>query len=135
MHHIVSDAWSMGVLIGEVVASTKATQPAARSRFLHCRSSTLTLPRGSESGYRATCSMNSSHIGGNNSAGACRFWKCLDRPRPALQTYNGSSLSFPLSPDLSQSLKSLCKAEGVTLFIMLSRLSKSFSIAIQASKT
>src|SRR4030095_8977228 len=42
-----------------------------------------------------------------------------DRPRPALQTYNGSNLSFPLSPALSQSLKSLCKAEGVTLFMTL----------------
>src|SRR5207237_7205825 len=42
-----------------------------------------------------------------------------DRPRPALQTYNGASISFPLSPALSQSLKALCKAEGVTLFMTL----------------
>ena len=42
-----------------------------------------------------------------------------DYPRPPVQSYNGASCTFELSPTLSQQLKALAKAEGTTLFTTL----------------
>ncbi|HKN82931.1 MAG TPA: condensation domain-containing protein, partial [Pyrinomonadaceae bacterium] len=120
MHHIVSDAWSMGVLIGEVVALYEG-YAAGRE---------VTLPP-LPIQYADFAVWQREWLKGDVLDEQFAYWRRqlggslpilelpTDRPRPALQTYNGSSLSFPLSPDLSQSLRSLCKAEGVTLFMAL----------------
>jgi hypothetical protein len=120
MHHIVSDAWSMGVLIGEIVALYEG-YAAGREVALP------PLPIQ----YADFAAWQREWLKGDVLDEQFAYWRQQlggslpilkipgDRPRPALQTYNGSSLSFPLSPDLSQALKSLCKAEGVTLFMML----------------
>ena len=42
-----------------------------------------------------------------------------DRPRPAIQTFRGALQSFTLTPILSESLRSLSRKEGVTLFMVL----------------
>ena len=120
MHHIVSDAWSTGVLIGEVVALYEG-YAAGREVALP------PLPIQ----YADFAAWQREWLQGDVLDEQFAYWRQQlggslpilempsDRPRPALQTYNGSSLSFPLSPNLSQSLKSLCKAEGVTPFMML----------------
>jgi len=120
MHHIVSDAWSMGVLVGEVVALYEAYasgREAARPE----------LPLQ----YADFATWQREWLQGDVLEEQSAYWRRqlggglpilelpTDRARPALQTYNGASLSFPLSPALSQSLKALCKAEGVTLFMTL----------------
>lgn len=42
-----------------------------------------------------------------------------DRPRPNIQTHNGSTASLLISPELTESLNTLSRREGVTLFITL----------------
>lgn len=42
-----------------------------------------------------------------------------DRPRPALQTFQGAMYSFTLSPHASTQLQEISKREGVTLFMTL----------------
>jgi len=42
-----------------------------------------------------------------------------DKPRPAEQTYNGSTARLPLSATLSQQLNSLAQQQGVTLYMLL----------------
>ncbi len=42
-----------------------------------------------------------------------------DHLRPALQTYNGSTVSLVHSPKLTEGLKTLSRREGVTLFVTL----------------
>ena len=42
-----------------------------------------------------------------------------DRPRPAIQTFNGEQLSFRFPQRLSETLKALSRREGVTLFMTL----------------
>ncbi|HKV41636.1 MAG TPA: amino acid adenylation domain-containing protein, partial [Blastocatellia bacterium] len=42
-----------------------------------------------------------------------------DRPRTALQTFNGARESFALPADLCRDLRSLARREGVTLFMVL----------------
>lgn len=61
-----------------------------------------------------------------------------DRPRPALHTYNGARHHLLLSAGLSQSLKTLSRQEGVTLFttllaafgVLLSRYSRQDDIVV-----
>ena len=42
-----------------------------------------------------------------------------DRPRPAIQTFNGEQLSFRFPQRLSEALKALSRREGATLFMTL----------------
>src|SRR5215216_2459121 len=120
MHHIMSDAWSMGVLVEEVVTFYEG--------YVAGREVTLpSLPIQ----YADFAAWQRKWLQGDVLEEQFAYWQQqlgvtlpilelpADRPRPALQTYNGSSLSFPLSRALSQSLRSLCKAEGVTLFMTL----------------
>ncbi|HSE19639.1 MAG TPA: amino acid adenylation domain-containing protein [Pyrinomonadaceae bacterium] len=120
MHHVVSDAWSMGVLVGEVVTLYEA--------YVTGREVELpSLPIQ----YADFAAWQRQWLQGDVLEEQFAYWRQqlggtlpvlelpTDRPRPALQTYNGFSLSFSLSRDVSQSLKSLCNAEGVTLFMTL----------------
>src|SRR5215217_4230891 len=120
MHHIMSDAWSMGVLVGEVVTLYEG-YVAGREVVLP------SLPIQ----YADFAAWQRNWLQGDVLEEQFAYWQQqldgtlpilelpADRPRPALQTYNGSSLSFSLSRPLSESLKSLCKAKGVTLFMTL----------------
>src|SRR5215217_5693164 len=120
MHHIMSDAWSMGVLVEEVVTFYEG--------YVAGREVTLpSLPIQ----YADFAAWERKWLQGDVLEEQFAYWQQqlggtlpilelpADRPRPALQTYNGSSLSFSLSSPLSESLKSLCKAKGVTLFMTL----------------
>ncbi|HYK22396.1 MAG TPA: condensation domain-containing protein, partial [Pyrinomonadaceae bacterium] len=120
MHHIVSDAWSMGVLISEVVelyegyaAGREVTLPALPIQYADFAVWQREWLQGEV--LEEQFAYWRQQLGGSLPV----LELPTDRPRPALQTYNGSGLSFPLSPALSQSLQSLCKAEGVTLFMTL----------------
>ncbi|MBW4508527.1 MAG: amino acid adenylation domain-containing protein [Scytonematopsis contorta HA4267-MV1] len=42
-----------------------------------------------------------------------------DRPRPAIQNYQGASHTFELSKELTKSLREMAKAEGATLYMTL----------------
>ena len=43
----------------------------------------------------------------------------LDYPRPAIQSYRGSHISFQISKDLLDGLKALSHKQGTTLFMSL----------------
>lgn len=43
----------------------------------------------------------------------------IDKPRPIVQTYNGSSIPFTISKEITKALKELALEEGVTLFVLL----------------
>ena len=120
MHHIVSDGWSMGVLVHEVAAlytafSTDRPSPLAE------------LPIQ----YADYAHWQREWLSGEVLAEQLSYWKRqlegappvlelpADRPRPAVQSFNGASEAFTLSRDLSDALKQLCQSEGVTLFMLL----------------
>ena len=52
LHHIITDGWSMGVLVRELAALTKLLLKGTHHRFQNCRFSMQILPYGNESGYR-----------------------------------------------------------------------------------
>jgi amino acid adenylation domain-containing protein len=120
MHHIVSDGWSMNVLVRETIALYQA--------FSSGRVPDLPpLPVQ----YADFAVWQRNWLQGEVLAQQLEYWKQqlgddpavlelpTDRPRPAVQTHNGADFTFSFSPSLSQSLKALCRTEGVTLFMVL----------------
>jgi amino acid adenylation domain-containing protein len=120
MHHIVSDAWSMHVLVREITALYQAYSSGKVSDL-------PPLPVQ----YADFAVWQRNWLQGELLAKQLEYWKQqlgdappvlelpADRPRPAVQTYNGADFTFFFSPALSQSLKALCRREGVTLFMVL----------------
>ncbi|MBD2002953.1 MULTISPECIES: non-ribosomal peptide synthetase [Cyanophyceae] len=118
MHHIIFDAWSIGVLIGELAALYKA----------FCAGVPSPLPDLSiQYADFAVWQQERSHLEVLESQLA--YWKkqlaglpVLELPgtkRPASLTNQGATHSFLVSSVLSQALKTLSRQEGVTLFMTL----------------
>ena len=120
MHHIVSDGWSMGVLIKEVGALYRA--------FIEDKPSPLAeLPVQ----YADFAVWQRRWLTGEVFETHWRYWKRqlggaspvlnlpTDKPRPEVQSFRGSSQSLQLPGSMAEALNALSKHEGVTLFMLL----------------
>jgi aspartate racemase len=120
MHHIVSDGWSMGVLIREL-----QTLYGAFSRQLPSPLPELTIQ------YADFAHWQRQWLQGEVLENQLLYWKQqlkgelpvlelpLDHPRPAIQTYKGAGQSFIVPPATLSKLKTLSQQEGSTLFMTL----------------
>jgi non-ribosomal peptide synthetase component F len=120
MHHIISDGWSLGVLIREV-----ATLYDAYSRGRENPLPELTIQ------YADYAAWQREWLSGEVLENQLAYWRDhlagaptvldlpTDYPRQAMQTFNGTHQSFRLPTALSASLDQLSKKEGVTLFMTL----------------
>ena len=120
-HHIVSDAWSIGVLVREFSAfynSFATEQP-------------LTLPT-LPIQYADFAAWQREGIENGELAGQFAYWKQqlagaasgplalpTDHARPAIFTYQGGCQQLSLSPELTRSLKALGLQHNATLFMTL----------------
>ena len=120
LHHIVSDGWSMGVLVDEV-----ATLYAA---FCEDRPSPLPpLPIQ----YADFAHWQRQWLQGDVLNQQLGYWKTqltgipellelpTDRPRPPVQTYAGDLYTFELDSTLTEQLNTLSRQQGTTLFMTL----------------
>ncbi|MGF1936825.1 MAG: non-ribosomal peptide synthetase [Nostoc sp. ChiQUE02] len=119
MHHIVSDGWSIGVLIQEIAALYPAfasNQPSPLPK--------LTIQ------YADFAYWQRQWLQGEVLENQLSYWQKqldgismlnlpTDRPRLAVQTYQGARQPVQLSKSLSEALLALGQQEGVTLFITL----------------
>jgi amino acid adenylation domain-containing protein len=120
MHHIISDAWSAGVFIGEVSALYEAFSTGKPSLLPE-------LPIQ----YADYAIWQQQWLQGERLDTQLTYWKQqlenaktilelpTDKPRTQLQTSLGKKYSFTISSTLSNNLKSLSQQEGVTLFMTL----------------
>lgn len=118
-HHIVSDGWSMGVMIGEVAALYEAYRKGEESPL-----SELPAQYGDYAVWqreRMTGEILEEQLAywRKQLAGASSLALPTDRPRPPVQTYRGASQRVLLDEELSGKIKQMCQAEGVTLFMFL----------------
>lgn len=120
VHHIVCDAWSAGLMIqelGELYTSFTTGQVASLPE----------LPIQ----YADFAVWQRQWLQGAVLEQQLEYWKRqlggtlpvlelpADRPRPAIQRFNGSCVFFSLSPDVSRALKALAHTEKATLFMTL----------------
>ncbi|HEY2169137.1 MAG TPA: condensation domain-containing protein, partial [Candidatus Angelobacter sp.] len=120
VHHIVSDAWSVGVLIHEL-GELYTALVTGRSPLL----SALPIQ------YADFAVWQRQWLQGAVLEQQLEYWRKqlggsslvmelpADRPRPALQTFNGSSISFSIPRALIEPLKTLTRSEKATLFMTL----------------
>ncbi|MDF5712387.1 MAG: amino acid adenylation domain-containing protein [Rhizonema sp. NSF051] len=120
MHHIISDNWSMGVLIQEVAALYEAFSKGQPSPLLE-------LPIQ----YADFAVWQRQSLQGEVIESQLCYWRRqldgtprllelpTDHPRPTIQSFRGATHSFQLSQQLSVAIKSLSQQQGCTLFMVL----------------
>ncbi|MEG4104999.1 amino acid adenylation domain-containing protein [Microcoleus sp. S13_C5] len=119
MHHIVSDGWSIGVLIQELGALYTAFASEKPSP----------LPALSIQ-YADFAKWQREWLQGEVLETQLAYWRRqlngismlnlpADRPRPAIQSYRGKRQFLQLPKQLSEALETLSQREGVTLFMTM----------------
>ncbi len=120
MHHIVSDAWSMGVLVREVAALYAA--------FSGGQPSPLPEPAIQYADYAA---WQREWLTGDVLESQLSYWReqlggelpilklPTDHVRPGVQSYRGGQVSFEVGREFTDKLKALSQRQGATLFMTL----------------
>ncbi|HEU4834641.1 MAG TPA: amino acid adenylation domain-containing protein, partial [Pyrinomonadaceae bacterium] len=120
MHHIATDGWSLRVLVNEVAALYEA--------FLNGQPSPLTDLAVQ---YADFAVWQRAWLAGEQLEKQLAYWKeqltgapamlelPTDRPRPAVQTFRGSTHSFAIRAETIKRLKELSRREDVTFFMTL----------------
>jgi len=120
IHHIISDGWSMKVIVDEVAALYEAFTSGRQSPLselpIQYGDFTLWQRDWLESGVMEK---QLSYWRRQLSGSLPTLSLPSDRPRPQLRTYDGATQSICLPGILSHSLKALSRREEVTLFMSL----------------
>jgi amino acid adenylation domain-containing protein len=120
VHHISSDGWSMGLLARDL--------SAAYSDVLDGGDGELgDLPIQ----YADFAAWQRDYLSGERLEREVAYWRDrlagspsllelpTDRPRPAVQSFDGSSVEFDVPPHTATSLRSMGSRDGATLFMVL----------------
>ncbi|MFP2956444.1 amino acid adenylation domain-containing protein [Myxococcus sp. 1LA] len=120
LHHSVTDQWSLGVFLQELMALYKAFEEGLPSPLPE-----LQLQ------YPDYARWQREQLETRELAGQLDYWRRQltpqppalvvpsDHPRPVLKTYRGGWHHFRLEPVLARKLKQLAQKEGATLFMVL----------------
>jgi amino acid adenylation domain-containing protein len=120
MHHIISDGWSMGVLLDEISKLYAAYATGRESPLAE-------LPVQ----YADYAAWQREYLQGEVLDQQLSYWReqlrgaptllnlPTDRPRPPVQTFKGAQEQFVLPQKLSDRIKTVALQEGATLFMML----------------
>ena len=120
LHHIISDGWSMTIMLKELLQLYEA--------YLRGDANPLTPLRIQYKDYAA---WQQQQLHGEALQAHRQYWidqfagelpvldLPLDNPRPPRKTYQGETLSRGLSVDLHRELKARSQEEGITLFMTL----------------
>jgi len=120
LHHVISDGWSTSVLVNELSTLYSAflqDQPSPLAELPFQYSDYAVWQRGWLQGEVLETQLN--------------YWRRqlkdapallelpTDKPRPAIQTFNGAPEHFEIGPELAARLRGLSRDEGATLFMTL----------------
>uniref|UniRef100_UPI0028AEE8A3 non-ribosomal peptide synthetase n=2 Tax=unclassified Pseudomonas TaxID=196821 RepID=UPI0028AEE8A3 len=119
-HHIVSDGWSMQVLVEELVqlyaACSQGQTPQLPALPIQYADYAVWQRHWMDAGEKdRQLAYWRDRLGGEQSVLELPF----DHPRPAVQSHRGARLAFELAPTLTRDLKALAQQQGVTVFMLL----------------
>jgi len=119
IHHIVVDGWSIGVLICELVVLYEAFSINKTSPLLELPIQYADFAIWQRQWLQGELQKTQLDYWKQQLAGAATLALPTDRPRPPVQSFRGAVVSFELSASLTDMLRDLSNAEGVTLFMTL----------------
>jgi amino acid adenylation domain-containing protein len=120
MHHVVFDGWSIGLFLQELQALYNAYSQGQPSPLLPLPIQYADYAIWQRQWLVGEVLQNHLNYWENQLANAPTFLPLpTDRPRPAVQTFNGSYHVFTLSGELTQQLLQLSQQQGCTLFMTL----------------
>lgn len=120
MHHIISDAWSMGVIVREVGELYAGYREGRESGLEEIKVQ-----------YGDYAAWQREWLEGEALDEQLKYWQKqlagapavstlpTDRPRPAVQSYRGATRPFTLAEQISDALRDLSRQEDVSLFITI----------------
>ncbi|HEX4494362.1 MAG TPA: non-ribosomal peptide synthase/polyketide synthase [Thermoanaerobaculia bacterium] len=120
LHHVIADLWSMGIFLGELTA-----QYGALSQGLHATLPELPVQ------YADYASWQRSWLVGEVLESELAYWRRrlagapavlelpTDRPRPAVQSFQGGRRGELLAPELLHGFQAISRENGATLFMTL----------------
>ncbi len=119
-HHIISDGWSIGILVKEFATLYQAFSAGQPDPL-------PPLPRQ----YADYAAWQRQHLEGARLDRQVEFWRAhlggapallslpTDRPRPAVQSYRGETLGFDLPASLSAAIAQFAQSRAATPFMTL----------------
>jgi len=120
MHHIVSDGWSIGVLVREMGALYQAYAQKLESPLPDLKLQYADYATWQREWLQGEVLERELGYWKRQLAGAPSLLRLpLDRERPAMQSRKGETLSFDVDPNVLQKLRHLAQEEGATLFMVL----------------
>ena len=139
MHHIVSDGWSMGVLVRELGALYAAFAAGRPSPLPRCRSSTPTTRPGSARWLHGRGAASSSSPTGSAQLAGAPAGARAARPTgrgPPVQSRRGARAGLALPRRArAEALGALARREGATLFMMLLAAFQALLSPLHAART
>jgi hypothetical protein len=120
MHHLICDAWSIGVFMRELVACYNS----------FTSESTPSLPALPVQ-YVDFASWQRNELTGAPLQKQLEYWRHklagapavislpTDRPRPSIRSFQGARRSFIIAKDVTEQLKAIARSESATLFMTL----------------
>jgi len=120
MHHIISDGWSMGIMLSELLVLYSS----------YAKGKAITLPP-LRIHYKDYAAWQQEQLSGENLKLHRNYWKKQfdgelpmlqlhgDHQRPPIKTYNGGSERRIINAQLTHAIKSQCQLQGCTLFMGL----------------
>jgi Condensation domain/TubC N-terminal docking domain len=119
LHHIVSDAWSMGVLLGELSAIYNALVAGKPSPLSELPIQYVDFAVWQRQWLTEETLNKQLEYWKRNLTNLSVLELTTDRFRPAVQSHDGGTQCLTLSESVSHALKVLSRAEGATLFMTL----------------
>ncbi|MBD2566541.1 SDR family NAD(P)-dependent oxidoreductase [Anabaena lutea] len=120
VHHIAIDAWCLPLLMEEMIMTYPALESGVEPPLTPLKNSYIDYVRWQRELLTSNQGEKLWNYWQKQLAGDLPVLNLpTDRPRPSIQTYNGASHRFTLSPKLTEQLKQLAQREGATQSMVL----------------
>jgi amino acid adenylation domain-containing protein len=120
LHHIIADAWSIGLFLRELTSLYKSFVEAKPAILPDLSIQYADFAQWQNQQLTKDTLVNQIAYWEKQLAGIPPVLELpTDRPRPPVQTFNGGAEFFEISADLSDRLKNLSQKYGVTMFMTI----------------